>query len=254
MSLPRSAIDLLSLRCLKELSRLPGGSNVQSEPTGLRTLLRHVVLPPSPSAAPPAVVSRSRQASLDASDASSTKSSSSHSSAGTALTSAMHRVWSKGTTALRGSSSSNVGNDRKSGGALDGEGGHVGTHASVAISQDEGAQEAEAIDWTATDTALRCLNNAILLHETSRKTFAEDTVGGGRKVIGLLRVSRAATQRLAMDWRIDTLVLFLCRLHRIPRIHRQTFSSSVVGSSSSPPSSTPLSTKSLWRKSILSSI
>ncbi|PWN18919.1 hypothetical protein BCV69DRAFT_284540 [Microstroma glucosiphilum] len=177
--------DLLSLQCLKELSRLPGGSNVQSEPTNLRILLQHVALPPLP--AQPAVVGRSRQASVDASDASSVKSSSSHSSAGAALTSAMQRMWIKGTTALRGSTSnSGSGSERRSSGPANGEG-HLGAQAAGIVSHDEGAQDMDSIDWTATDTALRCLNNAIFLHETSRKTFAEDTVGGGRKVVGLLR-------------------------------------------------------------------
>lgn len=187
------------LKALKELSRLPGGSNAQAEVQGLRTLLEQVRLPA------PSVYRRH-----SASAGPSSSSSASHggvTSSPTSITGVLSRAWhskkSNGTSVRRPStesgakpgisgrqpSSENEGSrtsrETATPSPIAPNGGPISTSHPQ---QYQPPRPPSAEEWEATDIALRCLNNALFLHESSRRTFTDDSVGGGaRRLVGLLK-------------------------------------------------------------------
>lgn len=165
-------LRLLILQALKELSRLPGGSNVQSEPTGMRTLLDQVTLLSLPTA--------HHNKSSEAASPSSV--------IGGAFSRAW--MWTTATNKTLKPEKKDKAPPRK-GSTQSLSGTTLSSTSSRSSDTDSAIQEDRpsppAASWEATDTALRCLNNAIYLHETSRRTFAEDDLGGGRKAVRLLK-------------------------------------------------------------------
>ncbi|KAN0062404.1 hypothetical protein ACQY0O_005287 [Thecaphora frezii] len=168
-------LRLLSLKLLKELSRLPGGSSPLAERAGLESLLLQIDFPPP---------RRRRSRKSASSDASLSASlSSSPSFAGT-----LSRALRRPKTASNGSRSSE-GSGRRSRTSRTGKDAADSDESSVpeeelAVAASSGVG-AEA-DWLVTDMALRCLNNALFLNESSRLEFSGDEVGGGRVAVALL--------------------------------------------------------------------
>ena len=208
---------LAHLKVLKELSRLPGGSNVQAEVQGLKALLGQVHLPsPAPAYRRPSTIS---QASTSSAGATAVGPSS--------LSGVLSRAWSGRKSKDNNSSEDSARLATPSPTLLRSPSPSSSSPVELADSPAPTPEE-----WEATDIALRCLNNALFLHETSRRTFTDDSVGGGaRKIIGLLKVSHLAA-------------CMRCRRHQLTSCHslrtrlppQSTSSSSPAVSSSTRPS------------------
>ncbi|CAO1613181.1 unnamed protein product [Sympodiomycopsis kandeliae] len=209
------------LKSLKELSRLPGGSLVQSEPTALRALLDQVIVPPVPS-------SDSLTSPSNSSSSSSSTDSRSTNNSQKGLAGVMKRAFNRDTP--KGSSekaprrrpaTSHTSRSKSTptSGYLTPTPAYVSATAllrqstqtirnrssshSSSSSLSSSVTAPSQIQWEITDLALRCINNALYLHETSRSSFADDQVGGGRKAI----------QLLMNPWQTPAEILFLaCRL------------------------------------------
>ncbi|CAO1620403.1 unnamed protein product [Parajaminaea phylloscopi] len=192
----------LALQALKELSRLPGGSNIQSEPTGMKVLLAQISLPSPPAQRPKAGPRRTSGSSGITSDGDADPAIL-KASPPSSFSSAFSRAWQRGKGRARsverkGPHTSDEGpcsastEPTPSLPSTDWSS-HQRASTSSSMTETSAVKEARQTnrilsepDWESTDIALRCLNNALYLHEVSRLSFAEDTVGGARKAVKLL--------------------------------------------------------------------
>lgn len=166
-------IRLSALKLLKELSRMPGGSASLGKPEASRILLQQVDFPKQRVRRASMSLSHSKRPSGSrrsqaASSTSSTLGLPNHSLGSIAKT--LRRAVKRRGSAQSCRSSSQVKDAPSSDSSSSGEEYDIGRDP----------------DWTITDLALRCLNNALFLNQDARLPFSSDEVGGGHVAVALL--------------------------------------------------------------------
>ncbi|EPQ25675.1 uncharacterized protein PFL1_06747 [Pseudozyma flocculosa PF-1] len=169
-------LRLLSLKVLKELSRLPGGSSPLAERQGLESLLLQIDFPPAKRSA----ARKGRKSGSSGNSSPPPALSSSPSFAGT-LSRALRRPKTPSSGSRGSDTSPRLFSTAKPSHADSDESATIDEEPAPSTSPNDGAP-----DWQITDMALRCLNNALFLHEASRLELSSEGVAGGQTAVALL--------------------------------------------------------------------
>ncbi|CEH15481.1 Signaling protein RIC-8/synembryn (regulates neurotransmitter secretion) [Ceraceosorus bombacis] len=159
---------LIALRTLKEIGRLSAGGSAEiAKPESLRTLLACVHRPPP---------------SLEG-----------YKDSGAPISSALKRVIGRVTPSSRQRTSSSSSNKSQASLGLvpDSRSREARQRSASPSSHDERSLEMRDCisieQWRTTDMALRCINNALYLHEDMRSRFGSPQIGGGRIALQMLQ-------------------------------------------------------------------